>query len=163
MSRVAGILCLCIFTVTCYATELDKAREHINAMEYPQAITVIENYLASHTSDVQARYLLARTYAWDNQYAKAEQVYTELLKQESDNTQYMFGKAQALIWQSKNSEAIALLDKIIKHVPEEPEPLQLLILTLQQSSKPEDKQRASSLLKDAKTRFPKMNWDLIAH
>lgn len=163
MSRVAGILFFCIINITCHAAELDKAREHINAMEYPQAITVIEQYLASHNSDVEARFLLARTYAWDNQYAKAEQVYNQLLKRESDNTQYMFGKAQALIWQNKNSEAILLLDKITKHVPEEPEPLQLLILTLQQSSKPEDKQRASRLAEQAKTRFPKINWELIAH
>jgi cytochrome c-type biogenesis protein CcmH/NrfG len=161
MSRIAGILFFCIFTVTCYAAELDKAREHINAMEYTQAITLIEQYLASHGNDIEARFLLARTYAWDNQYAKAEQVYNELLARESDNTKYMFGKAQALIWQNNISEAIPLLDKITKHVPEEPEPLQLLILTLQQSSKPEDKARASRLLKDAKARFPKINWELI--
>ena len=161
MLRLLTLLLACLTVTPAYAAELDSAREHINAMEYTQAISEIEKYLTTHKDDIEARHLLARTYAWDNQYDKAEQIYNELLNRESDNTQFMFGKAQALIWQNKNSEAIPLLDKITKHVPEEPEPLQLLILTLQQSSKPEDKQRASSLLKDAKTRFPKNNWELI--
>jgi len=161
MIRLSAILLAFLTVSTACTTELDSARDHINAMEYTQAIGDIQKHLAKHSDDVAARQLLARTYAWDNQYAKAEQVYDELLKKESDNTQYQFGKAQALIWQNKHSDAIPLLDGIIKHVPEEPEPWQLLILALQQSSKPADQQRVRELTKQAKARFPKMRWELI--
>jgi cytochrome c-type biogenesis protein CcmH/NrfG len=153
---ISGLLCAVAF-----AGELDKAREHINAMEYIQAITIIEKHLATNSNDLDARYLLARTYAWDNQYDKAEQVYTDLLKRDHNNTQYMFGKAQALVWQNKNAEAVVLLDKVIKLVPEEIEPWRVLILTLQQSNKPADKERVELLSNQARARFPTAHWELI--
>ena len=163
MLRFFAAIALLIFSQASHADDLDQARNYINAMEYTQAIQAIEAHLKKHESDVTARYLLARTYAWDNQYAMAEKIYDQLLLQESDNTQYMFGKAQALIWQNKNSQAIPLLDNVVKHIPEQVDAWQLLILALQQTNKPEDRQRAVQLGQQARKRFPKMNWDVIVH
>ena len=150
-------------SLTCHGAELDQAREHIRAMEYTQAIKEIQAYLATHPRDVEARLLLARTYAWDNQYAKAEQVYDQLLKLENDNSEYLFGKAQALLWQNKHQAAIPLLESVIRLIPEQAEAWQLLILALQQSNKQEDHQRALHLIEQARARFPKMNWDGLAN
>ena len=152
-----------ITSITCHGAELDQARDHIRAMEYTQALREIQAYLVTHPQDVEARLLLARTYAWDNQYAKAEQVYDQLLQLESDNSEYLFGKAQALLWQNKHEAAIPLLESVIRLIPEQAEAWQLLILALQQSNKQADRQRALQVIEQARARFPKMNWDGLAN
>ena len=152
-----------ITSITCHGAELDQARDHIRAMEYTQALREIQAYLVTHPQDVEARLLLARTYAWDNQYAKAEQEYDELLQLENDNSEYLFGKAQALLWQNKHQAAIPLLESVIRLIPEQAEAWQLLILALQQSNKQADRQRALQVIEQARARFPKMNWDGMAN
>lgn len=163
MLRLTTVGTLFILSLVCHAAELDQARNHIAAMEYSQAIKQIEAHLAQHEDDVEARYLLARTYAWDNQYAQAETIYDQLLQLESDNTQYIFGKAQALVWQNKNTMAVPLLETVIQHVPEQVDAWRLLILTLQQTNKAEDKQQALRLGQEARKRFPKINWDVLVN
>jgi len=146
-----------------HAAQLEQAREYINAMEYTQAIQSLQTYLLAHPDDVEARYLLARTYAWDNQYAQAQQVYDQLLQLQSDNSEYLFGKAQALLWQNQQQAAIPLLETVIKLSPEQNDAWRLLILSLQQSQNTADQQRALEILTQARTRFPKINWDALAN
>lgn len=159
MSRLLAMLTTFIIAGSVYADGLDSARTHINSMEYDQAIAIIKQHLSRHKDDIDAVHLLAKTYAWNNQYALAEQTYNALLHIEQDNTQYQFGKAQVLVWQNKFSQAVPILEGIRQHVPEQTEVWQLLILALQQSTNPEDKQRARQLTREARIRFPDRYWD----
>ena len=93
------------------STELDQARDHINAMEYTQAVESLKLHLAKHADDIRALYLLAKTYAWDNNYQMSEQTYDELLKIDGNNPEYLFGKGNALVWLQKSEQAIPLLEQ----------------------------------------------------
>ena len=152
-----------VTSLPCQGAQLERAREYINAMEYHQAIKEIQAYLNTHPDDAAARYLLARTYAWDNQYTQAEQIYDQLLKEDSKNSDYLFGKAQALLWQNRHQAAVPLLEQVITLQPEQVEAWRLLILSLQQSQNNVDQLRARELLTQARTRFPKIHWDGIAN
>lgn len=162
MRTLVSVLLL-LASLHSHATQLDQAREYIGAMEYSQAIQQIQAYLSTHPDDVEAHHLLARTYAWDNQYAQAQQVYDQLLQLQSDNIEYLLGKAQALLWQNQQQAAIPLLDNVIKISPDQSEAWRLLILSLQQSQNKADQQRALEILTQARTRFPKINWDALAN
>jgi cytochrome c-type biogenesis protein CcmH/NrfG len=161
--RYIYFMIVLLASMLCHGSELDQAREYIGAMEYSQAIQQIQAYLATHPEDIEARLLLARTFAWDNQYAQAQRVYDQLLQLEQDNSEYLFGKAQALLWQNKHQAAIPLLESVIRLAPEQADAWRLLILSLQQSQNKADQQRAHELLVQARARFPKINWDVIAN
>jgi len=142
-------------------TELKQAREAINAMEYSVAVSKLKAYLKTHPDDIRRLHLLAKTYAWDNQFEAASKVYDQLLAVDPKQVEYVYGKAQALLWSEKIGEAIPLLEKAWSLQPENAEILRSLILNLNQSGTPEHKQRAKELGKTALEKFPNMHWDLI--
>lgn len=141
--------------------ELKHAREAINAMEYSVAVSKLKTYLKTHPDDIRRLHLLAKTYAWDNQFEAASKVYDQLLAVDPRQVEYLYGKAQALLWSEKISEAIPLLEKAWSLQPENAEILRSLILNLNQSGTPEHKHRAKELGKIALEKFPNMHWDLI--
>ncbi len=160
--RYSVLLLLSIVYTPALAGDLERARTHINSMDYANAITEIRTHLSQHPQDMEALHLLAKTYAWDNQYEQAEQTYDRLLLKEPDNTQFQFGKAQALIWQNKQAQAIPVLEGIRQHVPEQSDVWRLLILSLQQSANQQDKKRAVALAKEARQRFPNEFWGIAS-
>ena len=157
---ILGLLFL-LGSPTMWASELDAAREAINTMEYTTAITRLNNYLKKKPDDPVALHLLAKTYAWDNQFAQATNIYDRLLAIQPDNVNYIYGKAQALAWLEKLNDAIPLLEKAWSLQNNNPEILQSLLLTLNQSASPQHLQRKKELAKIARHRFPDHQWDLI--
>ena len=139
--------------------ELKQARKHINAMEYSQAENSIKQHLAKHTGDIKALHLLAKAYAWDNNYKLASQTYERLLKSDSNNPEYLFGKGSALVWLQKNEQAIPFLDKAWNIKKNNPNYLRILILTLKQTSIDGHKKRAKDLSAVGQKKFPNLIWD----
>ena len=75
-------LLLWLSSPTLFATELNAAREAINQMDYTTATTQLNSYLQKHPDDLAALRLLAKTYAWDNQFAAAIKIYDKLLSRQ---------------------------------------------------------------------------------
>lgn len=152
-----------LLAVASYADELDQARHAINEMEYEQAIVLLQKHLARHGDDEASRYLLARTYSWDNQFDAAVREFSHLLKDKPDNPDYLYGKAQALIWQDKNAEALTLLERAWHLANDNAEIWKTYILLLRQSKDPQLRQRGKALVAQAKVKFPNGEWDLIGN
>ena len=163
MKRITTLLLFLCLSPAYAADGYSRAMSFINDMEYDKAIAEIQQHLQTYPKDVDALHLLARSYAWSNQYDQANRIYDQLLKLEHDNTQYLFGKAQALIWLNKSQSAIPLLDEVRKNAPPNPDVWRLQIMALQQSNNPEDKQLAKQLGQEAKELFPKIYWEGITN
>ena len=146
-----------------HADALDTARTAINEMEYTQAIALIEQRLAQHPDDTESRYLLARVYAWDNQFEPAVREYTHLLQQHPDNADYLYGKAQSLMWLDKNREALPLLEHAWRQANDNADIWKSYILLLGQSSDAAQRQRAQELVQQARKKFPMIEWNLIVN
>ena len=153
------ILSLSGLAVAAESTNLKQARRSINKMDYSQAIIDISEHLKKHPKDTKALELLAKTYAWDNQYVLASEVYDKLLKADSNNAEYQFGKANALIWLQQNKQAVQYLEKAWALQPQNANYLHILILTLKQTYDKADLKRADELNAIAKKRFPRQVWD----
>lgn len=146
---------------TSHADELDTARAAINDMEYAQAITLLEQYLAQQPDDAQTRYLLARVYVWDNQFEPAVREYSRLLVPEPENAEYLYGKAQALMWLDKNREALPLLEQAWRLANDNVDIWKSYILLLHQSKEANERLRAQELVQQAREKFPMVEWSLI--
>ena len=142
-------------------SELDRARDFIGEMEYQPAIKLIESYRRANPDDVGALNLLAKTYAWDNNFAKASLLYDELLLIEPENVFYLRAKADALSWLQDYDNAIAYYAKAWRLDNTNSEVLRMYILALRQIDNAEYKRQADKLAKIAKQRFPKLHWELL--
>ena len=132
-------------------------------MEYAQAIVLLNAHLARQPDDETGRYLLARTYAWDNQFDAAAREYTRLLSRNPDNPDYLYGKAKALVWQDKNTEALPLLERAWRLANDNADIWKTYILLLRQSKDPQLRQRGKELVAQAKVKFPSDEWELIGN
>ena len=141
------------------SAEMTKARDQINAMEYTQAAVSLNQHLQTHTNDTKALNLLAKTYAWDNNYKLAEQTYSKLLKIDANNPEYLFGKGNALVWLQKNEQAISFLEKAWGVEKNNANYLKTLILTLNQTPSKEHTLRAKELSVLGQKQFPNLIWD----
>lgn len=140
------------------STELTQARDHINSKEYTEAAKSINQHLARQKNDIKARHLLAKTYAWDNNYQMSEQTYDKLLKTDSNNPEYLFGKGSALIWLQKSEQAISYLEKAWNVKKNNANYLKILILTLNQTATEKNIKRAKELTKLGTKQFPNLFW-----
>lgn len=155
------IILLLLNSSALFAADLSAARKAINEMDYTGAAAKLVNYLEQHPNDVPALRLLAKTYTWDNQFDAAVKIYNKLLVIQPNEAEYLYGKAQALVWLEKIQEAIPLLEKAWSQQNDNPEILRSLLLALNQSTSAQHKQRAKELGDIAQKRFPNQHWDLI--
>lgn len=140
---------------------INAARRAISQMEYSTAASELSEHLKQHPDDIRVMHLLAKTYGWDNRYEESIKVYNRLLKTNPDETEYLVGKAQALIWLEQYRQAIPLLEKAWELDSNDANILRNLILSLNQSGTVEHKQRAKELGKIARENFPNTQWDHI--
>jgi len=154
---------VCLFFTTIifaeHGTELEQAHEHINAMQYTEAANSINQHLATQANDVKALHLLAKTYAWDNNYNLAEQTYSRLLGIDAQNPEYLFGKGNALVWLQKNKQAIPYLEQAWGINKNNSNYLKTLILTLNQTANKQNLKRAKVLSTMGQKKFPNQLWD----
>lgn len=58
---------------------------------------MLQQWLGSHPEDQEARFLLARIFAWQGKHSEALLEFDCLLEKEPDNGDYLEGKAQVLL------------------------------------------------------------------
>lgn len=71
----------------------DQSRVMVENARLSDAEEMLQQWLAGHPEDQEARFLLARVLAWQEKYAEALEQYERLLAKEPDNGDYRTGRA----------------------------------------------------------------------
>ncbi|MDP1896356.1 MAG: tetratricopeptide repeat protein, partial [Sulfurimicrobium sp.] len=71
----------------------DQSRVMVENARLSDAEEMLQQWLSSHPEDQEARFLLARVFAWQGKHAEALEQYERLLEKEPDNGDYLTGRA----------------------------------------------------------------------
>lgn len=74
----------------------DQTRVMVEGAHLGDAEEMLQQWLASHPEDQEARFLLARVFAWQGKRGEALLEYARLLKQDPGNGEYLEGMALVL-------------------------------------------------------------------
>lgn len=100
-----------------HAQSVLQAQALVDARDYAAAARVLEQRLQAAPGDAQARFLLARTHAWNGEPERALPLYESLLSTEPDNADYLLGYGQALSWSGRHDQAIGVLERAQRIAP----------------------------------------------
>ncbi|MGB5542246.1 MAG: YaiO family outer membrane beta-barrel protein [Gammaproteobacteria bacterium] len=159
-SLIPLALVLLSFQLPAAEDVLQKARSAIDEDDYGRAISMLEEQLETQPGDEQARYLLARALAWSKNWDAALSEYDRLLGLSPDNTDYLLGKAQVLVWSEHPAEALPTLERARSIAPQYEAVWRLESQALLASGSAEDLRRFEQLSAMARQRFPDSTWPL---
>ncbi len=97
---------------TNHAAMYEVASIYNDARKYNDALFYANNAYNLDKENVWYALLLADTYNKLGKYAKADEIYTELIRKNPYSIEYYFQHTEALYYQNKYAEAIKSLDKI---------------------------------------------------
>ena len=86
-------------------------RQMVQQRELANALVITEDRLGEHPEDLEARGWRARLLAWTNRWNESEVEYQAVLQSAPHDTDILVGLADLLIWQGRQTEAIAYLDQ----------------------------------------------------
>ena len=95
-------------------------RAHIAIEEHVGAEARLRARLADAPDDDEARFQLARVLAWQQRAGEAVPLYEALLVREPDNTDYLFGLAQAQLWSGDSAGSRAGVARLERLAPAHP-------------------------------------------
>ena len=126
--------------------------------EHRAARRELTERLQAEPDDVAARFQRARVAGFLGDYAAALDDYDRLVARYTDNVDYVFGRAQALAWLNRDSEALEALDRAVQLAPDYEAVWRLrLAVTARLPGAAEDG-RLDALREDARARFPASTW-----
>jgi YaiO family outer membrane protein len=96
----------------------ETAQALVQQGDFVAASNTLDRYLAAHPSDAEARFLLARTLAWQGRPEAALPHYRQLLATQPDNVDFLLGYGQALLWAGRPNEALPPLEHAARLAPE---------------------------------------------
>jgi YaiO family outer membrane protein len=137
-----------------------RARAAADAGDHASAVTMLEQHLVAAPDDIEARFLLARTLSWQDRWPESIQQYDILLVQHPDNVDYLYGKAQVLVWSGHPEDALPLLERARALAPEYESIWQLQSQALLAAAGEHHRERAAALSEEARRRFPDSVWPL---
>jgi len=118
MKRLAlGLLVLLVSQLPALA-DVASAQRHIEAQQLGAAEATLLKHLARQPNDSEARFLLARVYAWRGAPEQALPLYEQLLQREPDNADYLLGQGQALLWAGRPQAALDALKRAARIAPD---------------------------------------------
>ncbi|MDR0605085.1 MAG: hypothetical protein LBG80_12350 [Bacteroidales bacterium] len=88
------------------------AKIHIEKRRYSDAIEALKTALQLCDTIIWYKILLAETYDMTDQHELSEKVWSEIVKAEPRNAEYLFEYTLSLLYQEKYKEAISQLDKM---------------------------------------------------
>jgi len=71
----------------------DQRKVMVENARLSDAEEMLQQWLGSHPEDQEARFLLARVFAWQDKHSEAQREYKLLLEKEPDNGEYLEGRA----------------------------------------------------------------------
>jgi len=71
----------------------DQSKVMVENARLSDAEEMLQQWLGSHPEDQEARFLLARVFAWQGKHSDALREYRRLLETEPDNSEYLEGRA----------------------------------------------------------------------
>lgn len=140
-------------------TPFDRARQAVDQKRFTEAAGLLRGWLEDHPADPDARFLYARILSWRGQRAAALAQFDRLLATDPDNVDYLLGKAQTLLWDSRPREALPLIVKARARAPRYLLLWRLNIEALRAVGDAEHDAMADDLLREARRRFPDTPWD----
>jgi len=140
---------------------LQKAKHAIEVKQYSQAEQYLLQWLKLNENDWDAKFLLARVYAWQNKTQKSHDMYDELLSRYPENSDYLLGKAQTYLWDDNPKPALPLLSRARRISPDYREVWRLELQTLRELPDETSQTLYKTLLEQSQQRFAGENW-LIA-
>lgn len=155
------LLCLCFFMpapqlLAAGPDNMAQARAAITNKDFATAENLLSLWLADNPADDEARFLLARTLAWSGKHKKSLLIYDQLLGRSPRNVDYLLGKAQVLVWDKRELQALPLLENARTMAPDYEAIWKLEIATLR--AMPQEAGRLQDLLASAGKRFPGATW-----
>ncbi|NJD05400.1 MAG: tetratricopeptide repeat protein [Methylococcaceae bacterium] len=135
-----------------------QALKSIDQRDYTGAELELRQLLALNGTNAEARFQLARVLSWTKRYTEAEGHYRILLQNEPDNTDYLLGLGQTLLWRGWRQEAIRVLNVANRLTPHYVELRRAQIAALA-GGDPGERKRAADLLAKARKEFPEADWD----
>jgi thioredoxin-like negative regulator of GroEL len=75
------------------SSAFDQTKVMVENARLSDAEEMLQQWLASHPEDQEARFLLARVFAWQGKSSEALLEYERLLEKAPDNGEYLEGKA----------------------------------------------------------------------
>ncbi|MBE7927706.1 MULTISPECIES: YaiO family outer membrane beta-barrel protein [Pseudomonadaceae] len=117
MIRLALFLALALPCAAALA-DLATAERQVRDQQLDAARATLEAHLAQQPGDQEARFLLARVYAWQGRPEDALPIYESLLSSQPDNADYLLGQGQALLWAGFPQRALESLERAAAIAPD---------------------------------------------
>jgi YaiO family outer membrane protein len=162
--RILFFLAAAIFVLTpkpsVAETLYERSVKAADRKDYATSEILIEKWLEDNPGDEGAIFLLARVLSWEGKTGEALEKYGLLLAKSPENTDYLMGKANALLWAGREAEALPLAEAAIKSSPsfEEPWRLKIAILIVMGN---DSRDKAIATQEEAALRFPQSGWDMV--
>ena len=151
-----------LVTHSCFSSTQDLVQHAIETKNYVEAERLLNQQLNTSENDLETRFLLARVLSWSGKFTEAHDQYQVLLKAEPDNSDYMLGIAQTLVWRHLPDEALPWIEKVKAVNANDPDVWRLHIQALAASNKPDGRIGANAMQEDALKLFPNQTWDIVS-
>lgn len=129
--------------------------------DHAETEALLQEKIKTQNDNPALHFQLARVLAWQKKYNKALSEYDWLLKKFPSNSDYLLGKAQTLYWSGQSEAALKILELTRKASPDYIDVWRLQISILQKSNSKSDQTKSTTLLAEAKKRFPGSQWQGI--
>ncbi len=139
-----------------HVTEAGLAIENKN---FTQAETILLDHLTHAPKDMEAHFLLARVYSWQNKWALALEQFDTLLNKKPDSADLLLARANTLEWMGLRKQALYDLASARELSPDYSEIWRTEIIILQRDNTATSRSKAFTLINQAKQKFPEKDWD----
>ncbi|MES1998566.1 MAG: tetratricopeptide repeat protein [Pseudomonadota bacterium] len=122
--RIAGLILLLLAESPALADSLDTLRHYVDARQYRAALPGYEQLLAQRPNDADLLIEAARVYAWDDQHARAIQLYQRVIEIAPQRTgDVRLALAWQLAWSGQQAAALPLFEAELQTRPDNNEAL----------------------------------------
>lgn len=147
-----------IVWIQAQAGPLEAAEAAARAGEFDRAEQLLEPWLTAHPLDESGRFLAARLAAWKGRYAQAIAILENLVAAAPANSDYRLALGRAYLWSGSPTTALPHVERARLLSPQDPD-IWRTEIQIMRALGPAYLPPTTSLLAEARRRFPGENWD----